>query len=205
MQIQSAGFYMAPLGEFLAISEEESVYSALETIRESIHRKSAWKGHRLVIVVNKVNEPTGILTFKNILRAVAIRLMEEDASFKAEFFSWYYIKDLRKNGGVPVRELMRPLDLFSLEYGSSVFKAAHLFFKHGLNYLPVTKDGKVIGILNSRDFFFRYYELTGFKPLQDGSLQSGPASPQPNPAAGGIPGNYRRSRWPRGQSCPTPQ
>lgn len=193
---------MAPLGEFLSISEEESVYSALKTIRESIHRKSAWKGHRLVIVVNKVNEPTGILTFKNILRAVAIRLMEEDASFKAEFFSWYYIKDLRKNGGVPVRELMRPLDLFSLEYGSSVFKAAHLFFKHGLNYLPVTKDGKVIGILNSRDFFFRYYELAGFKPLQAASLQSGPCLPNQTRQPAGSPGTIAAPAGPGDSPVP---
>jgi predicted transcriptional regulator len=58
---------------------------------------------------------------------------------------------------------MRPLTQFSLHQNNPVTKAARIFIKQGINYLPIKNEQRVVGILNSRELFFKYYETTKFK------------------------------------------
>ena len=162
----TAGAYMIPLKEYPTIHENENINNAIRILKENLHKNnSPWQGHRLVIALNDHSEPVGILTLKCLLKAICLRLMEEDTSFKGESVSWYFIEQMRAKGKVTVREVMRPLAQFSLDYNNSVFKAARIFIRQGINYLPIKDGQKVVGILNSRELFFKYYETTRFKAM----------------------------------------
>lgn len=156
--------YMVPLGEYLTVRENEKVHSALKVLNDSIHRGGAWQGPRLLVVLNDGGDPTGVLTLKSMIGTVGLKLLEDDPFFRSECFSWYYIKKVREHG-VSVREVMRPLGLFSLDCRGTVREAARIFARHGINHLPVTRRNTAVGILSKWDLFYRYYESTGFLPV----------------------------------------
>ncbi|MCL6477548.1 MAG: CBS domain-containing protein [Peptococcaceae bacterium] len=161
---QAVGCCMNPLEQYSTVGENEKIHAALKVLASSMHKGGAWQGHRLVVVLNGDGEPTGILTIKGLLNAVGLKMLEEDPAFRAECFSWYYIKNMREKGKVTVREVMRPLAMFSIDINSTLSEAAQMFVRHGVNYLPVSEGGKITGILGLREVFYRYYELTGFMP-----------------------------------------
>lgn len=161
---EPAGSLMIPVGQFLSVGENENIHSALKKFNQSLHEGGPWRGHRLLVALNDKGDPTGVLTLKSILNAVGLRLLEQDPQFKAECFSWYYIKKMRENGKVTVREVMRPLAMFSIDCRSPVSEAVKIFVRHGINYLPVSDGKKTVGIISRRELFFRYYELNGFRP-----------------------------------------
>ncbi|MFZ5632675.1 MAG: cyclic nucleotide-binding/CBS domain-containing protein [Bacillota bacterium] len=167
MTPEPVGRYMIPLEEYLTVGENEKICTALKVLTNSMHKGGAWHGHRLLVVLNDGGEPTGILTIKGMLNAIGIRMLEEDPAFRAECFSWYYIKKIRENGKITVREVMRPLVMFSIDCNSTISEAAHMFVRHGINYLPVKEGEKIIGILSLREIFYRYYELTGFMSTRE--------------------------------------
>jgi CBS domain-containing protein len=167
MMNQTTGSYMIPIGEFPVINENETVYRAIRFLKYSLHKGGAWKGHRLAVALDNCGNATGILTIKSLLNSVILKMLEEDTFFKAECFSWYYIEDIRRKGRVTVREVMRPLMAFSIDRSQPVSEAAKLFTRHGINHLPVMEGQKLIGILNARDLFYGYYELTRFRPLRE--------------------------------------
>jgi len=170
MNKESVGYYATPIAKYTAVTEKDTLTGALRVIKESLHRSEkggAWRGHRLVVVVNDKREPSGLLTVRNILKAIKVNKLVNDPYYKAEYDSWYYLEQATSGGQLAVKEIMRPIGAISIDYNSSVFKAARLFSRYGFNYLPVLEDGKLYGILNSRELFYGYYELNRFQIAQD--------------------------------------
>lgn len=162
MNNTTVGSYMVPLENLPSVKEYDQLSSALVFFKGSLNRGGSCRGPRLVLVKNNSGEPTGILTVKCLLRAAAMRVLENDPLFKSEFFSWHYIKNMRAQG-ITVREVMRPLDLYTVEYNKNMPAAARLFVRHGISFLPVTEEKKIVGILSARELFYRYYEITRFE------------------------------------------
>ncbi|SFG70282.1 CBS domain-containing protein [Desulfotomaculum arcticum] len=170
MNEEFVGYYATPIAKHTAVKENDTLTGALGVIKESLHRSEkggAWRGHRLVVVVDDMNEPTGLLTVRNILKAIKVKMLVSNTYYKAEFDSWYFLERASSGGYLTVREIMRPIGAISIDYYSSIFKAARLFSRCGFNYLPVLEDGKIYGILNSRELFYGYYELNRFQIAQD--------------------------------------
>lgn len=164
MSANSVGLYVVPLKEYLTVGENEKLYTALKLFSVSLHEGGACKGHRLLVVLDEKGEPTGILTIKSILKAARLKILEEDITFKAEYSSWYYVKKARENGGIAIREVMRPLSQISIDYNKTISEAAKMFIRHGINFLPVKDSKKIIGILSARELFYIHYALNNFMP-----------------------------------------
>lgn len=179
MNKESAGYYTTPITKYAVVKEKDTLTRALRVIKESMHKSEkggAWRGQRLVVVVNENNEPAGLLTIKNILKAIKVKQLVNDPHFKAEFDSWHFLNQAESVGQLMVKEIMRPIGAIAIDSNSSVFKAARLFSKYGYNYLPVMEDGKISGILNSRELFYNYYELNHFHIAREpeaGSAKAG--------------------------------
>lgn len=47
-------------------------------------------------------------------------------------------------------EVMTPV-MYTIEQNADISKASELFSKHNIRRLPVTRDGKIIGIVSARD------------------------------------------------------
>jgi CBS domain-containing protein len=145
---------MVPIGDYNTISEEATVYEAIQALRESFHRDGrAWYGHRSVVVLDGGGKPSGILTLRGILRAAGLRELDNDQDLKAESWGWYYIKKLREESHLRVRDIMRPLGLAAVRAGDDLTTVARALLKHSVNSLPVLKKGQVTGIVRAMDIF----------------------------------------------------
>ena len=113
----------------------------------------AWYGHRSVIVQDGAGKPTGILTLRGILRAAGLRELDSDPDLKAESWGWYYIKSLREESKLRVRDIMQPLGLAAVRAGDDLTAVARTLLKHNVNSLPVLKNGRVVGIIRATDVF----------------------------------------------------
>ncbi|GBF33542.1 CBS domain containing protein [Desulfocucumis palustris] len=153
---------MVPLNDYNTISENATVYDAIKVLKESFHRDGrAWYGHRSVIATDAKGQPTGILTLRGILQAAGLRDMEKDLDFKTESWGWYYIKRLREESRLSVRDVMQPLRLAQVRAQDGLTDVARVMLKNKVNSVSVSKNGKTIGIVRPIDVFMavdEYFE-----------------------------------------------
>lgn len=153
---------MVPLNDYNTISENATVYDAIKVLKESFHRDGrAWYGHRSVIATDAEGEPTGILTLRGILQAAGLRDMEKDLDLKTESWGWYYIKRLREESRLSVRDVMQPLRLAQVRAQDGLTDVARVMLKSKVNSVSVSKNGKTIGIVRPMDVFMavdEYFE-----------------------------------------------
>ena len=156
--------FMIPIHNFLTINEYDSIREALKLMRESFHKGSAWQGPHMLIVLNNHEQPVGLLTLKSLLMSTKIKQLEEDTSFKSEYVSWHYIKKCH-DSGIAVRELMRPVKAYSINYHDfDINAAAAIFTRNGINYIPVLDNDKIIGIVDKSSVFYQLQYLNNSLP-----------------------------------------
>ena len=156
--------FMIPIHNFLTINEYDSIREALKLMRESFHKGSAWQGPQMLIVLNNLEQPVGLLTLKNLLKSTKIKQLEGDACFKSEYASWYYIKKCHESG-IAVRELMRPVNVYSINYHDFDINAVvEIFSRNGINFIPVLDNDKIIGIVDKSSVFYQLQSLNNSLP-----------------------------------------
>jgi nucleotide-binding universal stress UspA family protein/predicted transcriptional regulator len=120
------------------IQESESVISAL---RKLLRRRVSGAP-----VVNARNEPIGVITERDLLRwhtAEVVRLSTDPTNLDAAA----YVKDMEV---ATVGQVMtRPA--VSIDVGAKLNAAIHLLCERDLRRLPVTDDGRLVGIVSRAD------------------------------------------------------
>ncbi|RJQ24772.1 MAG: CBS domain-containing protein [Peptococcaceae bacterium] len=145
---------MVPLNDYSTISEDATVKEAIAALRASFHRTvGAWHGHQSLIVLNQEEELVGLLTLRSLLVTLGVRDLAEDIWIKAETWGWYFLNKLREQANVRVKDIMRPIELATVNAEDDALKASFLFFIHQVNSLPVLEKKKVVGILRTIDVF----------------------------------------------------
>ncbi len=140
---------MVPLEKYPRIHENADIREAISMLRSCT--QNSRRGCQLLIVYDHRENPSGLLTLRCLLMAVGIKTLIDDVWFKAESWSWYFLNRMRSKGRICVKEVMRPIAAFSIDAAENLSKAAFLFASHGVNFLPVTDRGKVIGIIEVGD------------------------------------------------------
>ncbi|OAT80816.1 CBS domain-containing protein [Desulfotomaculum copahuensis] len=145
---------MVPVSDYSTVSGEATVREAISALRGSFHREGrAWHGHYSVLVLDREGRLAGLLTLRSLLRAVGFKDLTDDIWIKAESWGWYFMEKMQTGAGVRVRDIMRPLELATVNARQTLKQAAHLLLTHQVNSLPVLEDGKVTGILRTIDVF----------------------------------------------------
>lgn len=145
---------MVPINDYLTISENATLYEAIQILRRSFHRGGkAWYGHRIVIVLGNNGELVGVLSIYEILKAAGLKELDSDPHFKAESWGWYYVNRLREEAKLRVRDVMWPLALATVDAGDDISQVAISLLRHQVNSLPVMKRGKLIGMVRTLDIF----------------------------------------------------
>lgn len=145
---------MVPLSDYSTISENATIKEAIAALRASFHRSvGSWHGHQSLIVLNNEGELVGLLTLRSLLVTLGIKDLAEDIWIKAETWSWYFLNRLREQAGVRVKDVMRPIEVATVNAFDDVLKASFTFFIHQVNSLPVLENKKVVGILRTIDVF----------------------------------------------------
>lgn len=106
----------------LTVSKEDSILDAARAMAS--HDVGA------LIIVNKAKNPLGIVTERDILKKIVA--YERDAN------------------NVKVKDVMTT-DMVTVEADSSILSLSQQMEKNNLRRMPVTKKGKLVGIITSRD------------------------------------------------------
>jgi len=154
MKDKTAEDIMVPINSYASIDMNATLYEAINVLRNSMHSEGkAWHGHRSVLVLGDGGKLVGILTMRNLLRAVGLKELADDPEIKAESWGWYYVNQLREETKMRVRDIMRPLELFTVDASALVIDVALALLKHQVNSLPVIRQGRPVGIVRSIDVF----------------------------------------------------
>ncbi|WP_347487954.1 CBS domain-containing protein [Desulfoscipio sp. XC116] len=154
MQNKAAADIMLPIEDYVTIEENATLYEAIKALQQAMHSKGgAWHGHRSVLVLGRGGHLVGMLTMRGLLRAAGLKELDNDPQIKAESWGWYYINAMRKETKIRVKDVMRPLALFTVDYQAPVLDVALALLKHGVNSMPVLRQGKPVGIVRTMDVF----------------------------------------------------
>jgi signal-transduction protein with cAMP-binding, CBS, and nucleotidyltransferase domain len=99
------------------------------------------------ILIEKNGEICGILTERDVLKKI--------------------VADMRDPGSVTVSQLMST-DLQSIDANASVLDASEMLSKHKIRRLPVTENGKIVGMVTARNVgqhVHEYYKSVAEKYL----------------------------------------
>ena len=139
---------MVPISEYSVVNEQALVRDAVKVLKKSFYKddKGGIVGHRSLLVTNKKNELVGIVTLRNILKAV---LTKNDLP---ENYLWIYSVNA-SGSDMPVKSVMRATKIVFVEVEDDLYKAVDLFLTKKVNSLPVLEKGKLIGIIRTIDVF----------------------------------------------------
>jgi len=139
---------MVPIPEYSTVSENASVREAINVLKKSFYKdeNGGIVGHRSILVTNKKGELVGIVTLRNILKAVLTKIDLPD------HYLWIYSVS-NSGANMPVKSIMRSAKLAFVDVEDSVYKAIDLLLTKKVNSLPVLEKGKLVGIVRTIDIF----------------------------------------------------
>ena len=139
---------MIPVSEYSVIPEQALVGEAIDQLKKSFHRdeRGGLVGHRSLLVTNKTGEQVGIVTLRNILKAV---ITKHDLP---DHYLWIYsVND--SGASMPVKGVMRAAKIAFVDIEDDLYKVIDLFLAKKVNSLPVLEKGKPVGIIRTIDVF----------------------------------------------------
>ena len=156
---------MVPLEEYTTIPEDGTVKDAVRKLLASFYSKLSTNrimetGHRSVLVVNRRQEVTGILTIIDLLQSImpgylniSKPFMADTIEFSPMFWSGMFTRELKEVGNKKVKEIMSPAPL-DIPGNSNLMEAAYMMINNHIRRLLVTEKEKVIGVIREQDLFF---------------------------------------------------
>jgi len=171
---------MVPLEEYATVSEEATLFdavNALEEAQERIDRTMHKYLHRAVLVLDSNKNVVGKISQLDVLKALEPKYKEigdthslSRAGFSPEFLKsmmdqqklWVPpLRDMCSNAAeLNVKDFMyTPTEREYVDEDVSLEEAIHLLVMGHHHSLLVTRDGKIIGILRLTDVFVAIFDL----------------------------------------------
>lgn len=156
---------MVPLAEYTTIPEDGTVWQAIEELRASFYAKLSTSrlmetGHRSVLVVNRQQEVTGILTIADLMNAIMPGYLSapkpstaDSIVFSPMFWTGMFTRALKQIEEKQVGEVMSPAPL-RISGDANLMEAAYMMIQSNLRRLLVENGGQVIGVIREQDLFF---------------------------------------------------
>ncbi|MFZ5898964.1 MAG: HPP family protein [Bacillota bacterium] len=145
---------MIPLEKCPTVRLEQTVKDAVALLKST-----AGSGYRNVLVLDDAGKPAGFVSFHSVLEALQPEFLVTDKWTLPVFWRGFLEAKCREEAYKKVREVMRPISFITIDAQDPITKAVHLMVSHGIQTLPVIEDGKVIGILRSREIFDEVSDL----------------------------------------------
>lgn len=139
---------MVPISEYSVVSEQALVREAINVLKKSFYRdeKGGIIGHRSLLVTNKKGELVGIVTLRNILKAVLTKYDLPDN------YLWIYSVNA-SGANMPVKGVMRTAKIAFVDIEDDLYRVVDMFLAKKVNSLPVLEKGKLVGIIRTIDVF----------------------------------------------------
>ncbi len=154
-----------PIVEYPHIKEDSPISEAF-SILDKAYQEGC--GFRTILVLDEENHLKGILTLRDMIRAVVPGFLKKkqsprsglqpyqpvDQDYPALLLIWQedFPGKCRKEAEKTVGEVMSQIEK-TVKLDDAVAKCAYLMIKHDLIVIPVVEDGKAIGVVRMVDVF----------------------------------------------------
>jgi len=150
---KSIGELMVPESAYRRVNIDQSVQEVVEVLHSTQHRLSqvgeADRGRRTLLVFDDREQFVGLIRAEDMVRAmIPAYLLESPYS---SYFTGMFLAQTKVMGKLPIRHLIR--DRPSVDVDAALMEAVYLMVAHHVSHLPVTRDGKLVGILRPEDLF----------------------------------------------------
>lgn len=150
---------MVPISEYPVIYEDTPVSEAVSVMRESFHQKDGtWYGFQSVLVVNGRGKLVGILTLRGFLKAFKIQAIL-DHFLKGDPEGLIFLPRFYNNMEIVTKDIMRPLNLVTVQADSDIFEAIVVMVEGKINSLPVISGTELVGVVRTIDLFWTVGEF----------------------------------------------
>ncbi len=152
---------MAPPDLYPKVYTDELMNSVLKAIsdayRKPIADNSNYGQVRSALVYNRKEEFEGMIRFSDLLRLLIPDALRD--SPYASFFTGMLLAQSKVFGTKTIESLVRKQEVVDVE--TPLMEAVHLLVEHKLINIPVTRKGKLVGILRGRDIIIAAARLAG--------------------------------------------
>jgi CBS domain-containing protein len=164
MDMKCVGEIMLPLQAFPFIPYWFTLRQALAELESATPRDSERRTPWIILVFSPENRFLGIVQREDILKglrpgadgkspgihsAYAGTSPDSDLS-RLSFMPEKAVRELKDQIERQVIEFMRPLQV-TVEFHDPVLLSMYLMIDHGMTFVPVTKDGQIVGIVYIED------------------------------------------------------
>jgi CBS-domain-containing membrane protein len=163
MAFKRVGDIMIPLDEYPHLPHWFTLRQALADIEGAQYEVGAGQvaSPRSALIFDEAYRLLGQIRRRDILRGLGPRhfsdgklhVKYQDLSMKPDPDLWQLsydetVETLREQSEQKVSELMQPI-VITLEFDDPLMKAVSAFVEHDLALIPVLRDGKVAGVVNT--------------------------------------------------------
>lgn len=139
---------MLPMAECPTVSPDDTVQRAITLLKEA-----AAKGHQCVLVMDEKRQPKGLLSRRVLLRTLEPQFVVTDRWALPVFWNGFFTDKCKEEAQKKVKEIMRPINLLTVEANDPIIKAIHIMVSNHVGLLPVLETGKVVGVLRLHEIF----------------------------------------------------
>lgn len=150
---------IVPVHEFPIVREQNVVAEAVQVMRQFFHqRDGTWFGFQAALVLNRKDRLVGLITLRGLLRAFQLQAIQ-DHLLKNDATGLFFLNKFNDNLEIVVRDIMRPINLITVQKGSSIFEAVWKMVKRKISLLPVMDGDQLVGMIRTIDVFWVIGEL----------------------------------------------
>jgi len=156
---QTAEKIMVPVEELPLVGDRDVVAEAVSKMRQFFHqRDGTWYGFQAALVLDRRDRLTGILTIRRFLMAFKLQAIQ-DHLLKNDATGLFFLNKFNENMEITVRDLMRPINLISVQKDSDIFEVIRKLNNHKISLLPVMDENQLVGVIRTIDAFWVVGEL----------------------------------------------
>lgn len=152
---------MIPIEEYSTVPENAPVRDAVSILQKTLGDP---KGHRSVLVIDEDGSAVGVLTFRDLLKALEPHMLSADIprgsidwlladNDPAVYPEGLFAQRSKSEATKTVREIMENLNPITIQAGAPLLKAVHVMVHHGVGCLPVLDGDKVVGMIQINEIF----------------------------------------------------
>lgn len=144
---------MVPEARYRRVYLDQSVREVVEALQGAQHQLvqpgETDRGRRTLLVFDHEERFAGLIRAEDIVRAmVPAYLLESPYS---SYFTGMFLARTKVMGKLPIGDLIR--DRPSVDVDAPLMEAVYLLVSRNLSHLPVTREGRLVGLLRPEDLF----------------------------------------------------
>lgn len=152
---------MIPIEKYSTIKANAMVGEAISVLQKTLEDR---KAHRALLVINDAGSAVGVLTFRDLIKALEPHALSADIPrgsidwLLADNDPEVYPEELfaqrsKLEANKTVREIMENLNLITIQTDAPILKAVHMMVHHGVGCLPVLDGERVVGMIQINEIF----------------------------------------------------